>query len=442
MKLYQEKRNRVTGLLFGLLALISIDVWLFSTMGYGMARWFAMLFLLLGLVLRIEHAFYLYIFCFPFSSILKFSDTSISILPLLNLIMILRLLWKKQVRIDGLQLLAFFGLLVMQLLCVLFYDASVMSVGSFFISLFFVLCSASYFSRQQNRQDIFLRATAFYVAALIAGVILCDLLPDTMYLIDRKKQAMLVYGARFGSIFVEPNEFAQAVLVGMGLLVTIIPTLGKKSHKIMALISLIYLGISGYRSLSKSYVLTLLGLFVVFLIMNWYRTGKQKGLGMAAVKMLPGMLMLGIGAWVILQHIVIPTFESRITGDFWTGRGRIWTQYLAALIQRVDIMLLGSGVGNTTVLANTNAMIGTAVTHNVYLEYLIQFGVFGMVLLMIIFVRLIRRNSGKLCTYFVLVLAAYLATAIGISANANDCIFITMLFTSIPFAEKYNCAGT
>ena len=175
MILYQKKQNRITGLLFCLLVLITVDVWLLSTAGYGLARFCAILFLLLALVLRLENVFYLYLFAFPLSGALKLSATSVTILPFLSVIIILRLLWKKQVRVGKAEVLALFGLLFIQLLSVLFYNAPLMNVGSFFISILFVICSASYFKGQEDRPDLFIRASVFYVAAVIASVILSDL---------------------------------------------------------------------------------------------------------------------------------------------------------------------------------------------------------------------------------------------------------------------------
>ena len=435
MNLGQKKRNRTTGLLVCFLVLISLDMWLFSAMGYGMARWFAALFLLMGIVLPLENTFYLYIFCFPFSGVLKLSQSSITVLPILNAIIILRLFHKKQVRISKLQLQCFFALLIMQLLCALIYDASLGSIVGFFVNLLFVVCGTSYFSRKQDQPDVFSRATAVYVTALISGVVLCDLFPETMYLISRQKQAALVHDGRFGSVFVEPNEFSQAILVGLGLLMTSYPLLRKRSHRVLSLAALIYLAFSGYRTLSKSYGLTLLILFALFMLMNWYRTGKYRGIGNAVLKMIPGILILSLGIWLLWEYVFVSILENRNTNDLWTGRDNLWATYWDALMQRPDVLLVGNGAGNAPMLSKVQASIGHLVPHNTYLEYLIHFGILGLLLLCGVFAKVVRQNRRKLSTYFVLVLIAFFATAFTISANSNDCLFVVILLMAMPLNE-------
>lgn len=436
MKLYQGKRNKTTGLLLGLLALISVDIWMLSTAGYGAARVFTVLFLLLALVLRVENVFYLYIFCFPFSGALKFSANSISVLPLINMIVILRLLWKREVRVDPSQILSFFFLLALQLVSILLYGADITNVASFFVSLFFVICCASYFRARGERTDIFVRATVLYTAAIIASVVLSDLFPDVMSVIAKEQQVNLTIDGRFGAIFVEPNEYSQAVLVGIGLLISIFPMLKKITHKATVLAALVFLCINGYRSISKSYVLTLLGMFIVFMILNWYRIGKYEGVGKAALKVIPMIAVLVVGSWILLENAILPTFVERDRTDFLTGRGAIWLHYLEALWQRIDILFMGSGVGNTTKLAAVVETIGNKATHNIYLEYLIQFGVLGMIFLVVTIAKVFKQNAYKLSTHFLVVLAAYAITAFGISANANDCIFLIILMMEMPFARE------
>ena len=145
--------------------------------------------------------------------------------------------------------------------------------------------------------------------------------------------------------------------------------------------------------------------------------------------------MLTTGAWIIWEKVLLPIFEMRADTDFLSGRESIWLSYLGALFRRTDILLLGTGAGNTIKLVKVIEVVEVAsekVAHNMYLEYLIQFGILGMILLIGIVVRMMRQNSYKMRTYFLLVLVAYSVTAFGISANSNDCIFAVMLFLVMP----------
>lgn len=428
-----EGTGKVNALLLFMIAITVVAAIFVSRQGYSVAWGFVLAFSLLCLLVNAESMFYVFLFCFPISGILKLSETSITILPILNLVIIGRMLIGKKIRLGGYQVVLLMALLCLQIGCILAYNASVVSIVSFFVSVVCVICSASFFQDYENEGNrIYVNAVVFYTASLCLSIILSDWLPVLMHIVSRKKQLLLEAVGRFGALFVEPNEFAQAVLVGIGLLLSILPMIKHILGKITVLSAIVFLGLSGYRSQSKSYVLALMIMFVVFMVLCFRGIRKKSGLQWLLVWAVPVTVVAIAGFGILYKYIVVPTFEGRDNVDFLTGRGDIWKWYLDAFLNRVDVVLWGTGAGNAAYLHSVNKSIGNTVPHNTYLEYIIQFGVLGIGLLSVIFAKILRGNREKLTAGFWLPATAFLTTAFGISANANDCIFMLLLLAAMP----------
>ena len=63
----------------------------FNSYGFSTGRLFAALLILFSLGLTIEQNIFLFAFCLPFSGVLKLSESSITILPVLYLVVIVKL---------------------------------------------------------------------------------------------------------------------------------------------------------------------------------------------------------------------------------------------------------------------------------------------------------------------------------------------------------------
>ena len=427
--------NNTTGLLLGTLtALIAVDTALFNSSGYGViGAMIAVLLVGLSAVVKLESAFYIVLFCFPFSSLLKLSYSSISILPILYIVVIVRLLLSERIKLRLNQWLFFFIFLLLQIIGISAYGASFIDLISFFVSLLFVLCSASFFSNYETKDNrLFKTSTVFFTVAVMENVLLSDLFPNMLYTISPDKQEALVQNKRFGAMFVEPNEFAQVVLITIGLLITLLPMI-RGFARVLDIGAIVFLGISGYRTYSKSYVLTLFLLLIVLAFVYLRFTVNKKGAKAVLPKILPVLAIAFVGCVWLYYYVIAPTFEQRGPGDFLTGRGEIWLSYMEAFFSRLDIVLWGSGVGNVTYLNQVNVLIGSRVPHNMYLEFVIQFGIVGLLVLWLMVARLAKQMKSKRYSFFILVLLAFLITSFGISVNANDCIFMVALFTTMPF---------
>lgn len=432
MRSYIKDKSFPTILILALIGIFSLDAALFNSFGYSSGMIFSLLIVILSVFLTVEKTYYLVIFSFPFTSLLKLSAYSISIVPVIYLIIILKLAILKK-KLKRTPLIAFCLLLLIQCFDILLYQTAFSGVFSFLLSSLFVLYSISYFSSEEKCNQLMLKNSSIFLAIAVGlNILLSDIFPNIAYIVSPTKQAALVADGRFGALFVEPNELSQVVLVAIGFLIATFSSHKTKYEKIVIVTIALYLGINGIRSNSKSYVLTLLGLLCVLMFIYVIRFLKNKKTPTHLLVFFIILLLGLIAGFYLITEIIIPVFEFRgRTYDVLTGRGNIWKTYAVALLQRFDVLLIGCGAGNVTGVLRLSGITHSTVPHNFYLEYVVQFGIIGLVLLFLSWSEafiMIRRKS----IWFMIPALAFFITSMSISANSNDCIFILMIILSMP----------
>ncbi len=439
MKSFTKEDKFPVILLVALMAIIIAYGAIFNSIGYSAGVLGVALLVAICLLVNLEQCYFLIVFCFPFARILKLSVASFSITPILCAIIIVKLLVLKRQKLKTVPLICFLFFAVMQFLSVIIYEASLTGIISFLLSTFFVLYSASFLSSDNNCSKTMTKNAGLFLAIAVAlSVILCDMFPNIMSLISIDKFEELEYANRFGALFIEPNEFSQIVLVAIGFLIATFSSYKTLVGKIVVILLALYLGSCGLRSNSKSYVLTLFGLLGVLMVIYVVRFFKRKKT-LASVLGFSAMLILGVFAgYYLIFNVIIPVFEMRgESADLLTGRDVIWGIYIDAILQRADVVMIGCGAGNVTGVLKLVKMYRSVVPHNVYLEYLIQFGITGITLLLLSWSEAFRSMRHKSVWLWIPALA-FLVTSIGISANSSDCIFIVMVLLCMPLKLSSN----
>ena len=280
-------------------------------------------------------------------------------------------------------------------------------------------------------------AGLFLAMGVAVSIVVCDVFPNILNFISKSQQEILEGADRFGALFIEPNEFSQIVLVAIGLLIATFTSYKKVIAKVGIISLMVYLVINGLRSNSKSYVLTLFGLLCVLMVFYVINFFKKKRSAIAIIGFM-SMLIVGILAgYYLIFNVIIPVFELRgENADLLTGRDVIWATYIDAILQRIDVIAIGCGAGNVTaILKLVGSVHGSMVPHNVYIEYLVQFGIVGMAMLLISWEDAFRSIRRRTALFWIPALA-FLITSFGISANSNDCIFILVALMSMPYVDK------
>lgn len=439
MNNYTKDKKRSFFLLLLLIGIMLVDAAVFNAAGYSYGRYFAVIIVVLSMFLDIDSTYCLIAFCFPFASILKFSASTISILPILYMIVLLKLIFLKKVRMNVIALAAAVVMVLVQLLYVLIYGSNLISIISVVLNILFVMLSASYFVSRVDDDNMLIKTSIIFLMISVAlNILLCDIFPDMPYMINSIKQNELDVDNRFGALFLEPNELAQVILIAIGLFMSVYSSVKNKMLRVLLIAVAVYVGINGIRTNSKSYVLVALGMFILSFVLYLIRVAKQKGAGAVVMRLIPVCVVLAFVSVYFFNNIILPVFEERgSTGtDILSNRGNIWANYLSMLIQRPEVLLGGYGIGNVTRSLTLIGIETPVVPHNLYLEFLIQFGIVGACLWTVAWKGVWSATFKKMKSFFILPFLAFVITSLAISANSNDCFYILMLILAMPFVGR------
>ena len=176
---------------------------------------------------------------------------------------------------------------------------------------------------------------------------------------------------RFSGLSLDPNFFA---LLSCVLIACIL--FGKKKITLKYAIALIFLVVAGFFSFSKSYILMLIAMGLVYML----RASKHIVRNTVIVVAL-------LFAIVVVENVTNIDFVNLIftrllaaddANDFTTGRIALWERYLQYIFSDLKCMFFGEGF-------NSAALIKAA--HNSYIDALYRFGFFGSILWGFFFMR-------------------------------------------------------
>ena len=439
IKVKEKKENK--WLLPLLIVLFSFLGVAFAAGGFTYGRYVTVLILGLGVLLDIDDTFCLLCFCLPFASLLKFSLESTTIIAILYIVIVFKLMSKERMDVPPIAFFAFLILASLQTFTIFFYNSIITNVFSTLLNVVFVLFTSTYFSSSELKSSrLLIPASLCLSISTTIMLLLCDIFPQLPYLAHPERHAQLVAANRYGATVLDPNELSQLILIAICLLIAILPAIKSFWRKFICIAMIIYMAIVGVRTNSKSYVLTIIVLFVFLLFIYLRNIVRNEGSSSGITKLIPIVIIAIVGTVFMFQYMVIPVFESRSTEntDFLTNRTNIWEYYIEALLQSPDVLLIGCGANNVTGVLKLVGNNSKVVPHNFYLEYLIQFGFGGIVMFCLCWKKVLVSVKSKLNTFFFLPLAAFLITSFGISVNANDCLFILLALLSLPIPEELN----
>ncbi len=417
-----------------LCAVLFIDCMLFNSSGYNIGRLFAVLIVVATVFFDIQKSLFVIAFCLPFSSILKLSDGGITIIPILYLIVICKLLITERVNYSASGIIAIAIFICFQILACIAYNANLISIISFLLSIVFVFMAGEYLVQQKNNyRYLFVNLVLFFVGALCLETICADLFTQIPNYISAKKHLLLENAGRYAALNIDPNEYTQLVLIALGLLIAIFPMINSKIIKAFCIIPFAFLVSKGFLTYSKSYAITLLFLFFILSIVFLFQYLKKHGTS-ALFIIIPFFIIVIIGGVLIYENVLKVIFEKRQSDDLLTGRGDIWLEYLNALRYRLDCLILGCGASNTVYLAP----VANDVPHNLYIEYLVQFGIIGLVSLICVFKTSFKNISKNARSYLIIPILAFAVTSFGISANASDVVFFVLIIVCLPYKQITN----
>lgn len=192
---------------------------------------------------------------------------------------------------------------------------------------------------------------------------------------------------RLSGYYRDPNFYCAhitACLAGVQLLMS---RERRRSRQIVWIGVMMVLVYCGLLSASKSFVVVLACLFLVWVPVLLTGGHVKRGVAILAGVACAAAVMLLSAAVQDLLRMVVSRF-SNVSGvsDLTTHRSEIWRMYLHDISRDPVLMLLGSGY--------TSVTLGTKASHNTIIQGVFQFGLIGLPVLCAWLVMTLRRASG------------------------------------------------
>lgn len=193
---------------------------------------------------------------------------------------------------------------------------------------------------------------------------------------------------RLSGYYRDPNFYSAhitACLAGVQLLMS---RERQRSRQIVWLGVMMVLIYCGMLSASKSFVIVLACLFLVWVPILLTRDNVKRGIAILAGVACAAAVILLSAAVQDLLHMVMSRFSNASNvSDLTTHRSEIWRMYLHDLSYDPVLMLLGSGF--------TSVTLRMKASHNTIIQGVFQFGLIGLPVLCAWLVMTLKRASGR-----------------------------------------------
>lgn len=414
---------------------------IFNFYSYSFGIIFSTCYLLLFLCLNTENKYYVILFTLPFASIFKISSDLPSVLIILLSLYLFHVLIIKSIKIKITDYLFLIAIVLFQVLSIYIYQGSYISLLSFILNIIFMKACILNFNSLSSKKQMLFNSSYVFSMSMFISILSSDIFPNIPYIVSMEKQTLLMSINRFSGLNGDPNYFNQLILVAICLLFASLLKVENK-NKWLLLILYLFLILSGFRSVSKSYALSII---VVFILTLYYKNKllpfKFKLINVKALKLLLSFSLFVAGIislFLLSKFVVIPVFQARTdTNDILTGRGDIWIYYLKLLYQNPGILLTGVGFSNNAAILGKHFGI-YMVPHNVYLEILVDCGLIVICLLFLFFKEIFTNFKLKRQDPYFMFFIIILFTSFGLSLSSNDAFFIFLPLITLISGEVNN----
>lgn len=189
---------------------------------------------------------------------------------------------------------------------------------------------------------------------------------------------------RFCGFYGDPNFYSAHITAALSGVLVLTLTRTTRIRVFIQLLSVVGLLYCGFMSVSKSFLVILVAIVLIWLLALMFERGKITAKLTVIFTILIGVaFLLATTAFTDMIDMMI----SRVTSghgisDFTTGRVEIWEKYIRAFAENPKLFLVGKGISSVSVVGEAS--------HNTLIQALYQIGLTGTVLLVIWFVCYIR----------------------------------------------------
>lgn len=256
-KLYNSNNKNIIILIVGLSICWLIYCYIFKTFNYTFGIVFSFFYILFFFYLNPEKKYYVILFTLPFASIFKIGSGLPSSIVLLYILYIIQVLLQKNTKIKTIDYLFFVLIALLQFISMSIYQGSYSNLLSFILNILFMKVCIYNFIQLNNKQTVLYNSVYIYSVAMCLTIVSADIFPEIPYIVMWEKQTLLMSINRFSGLNADPNYYSQLVLVAICLLIGSLLAKQKKT-RLLGLLLGVFLIINGFRSISKSYALSII----------------------------------------------------------------------------------------------------------------------------------------------------------------------------------------
>lgn len=306
--------------------------------------------------------------------------------------------------------------------------------GAINISFDFMVCLCIInddWSKKDFREMSLSLSFGVVISALI--FIICN--PDTINLIFSSRYRLSAYGN-------DANYLSFYILIGIsGLLIY---SYGSKLNLIESIVIVLNIVI-GLLTSSKMCILGMLIIFCFYLINVLFKGNLKKMCGIFA-KIMPIIAIVLLFLKEQLKYLVEKFFErfkesynSTSLDNFTSGRSELFSEYITLINNDVISLLFGRGINYFSYYQQYGMML---IAHNTYLDFILSWGVLGVLVFIILFIYNIRNKvifKNNFINYLPLMI--FMIMLMSLSCMSADMFWYILALVFIPLCKNKKVKG-
>ncbi|WP_422123946.1 O-antigen ligase family protein [Planococcus sp. X10-3] len=334
-----------------------------------------LLFTLILLFSKKKMLFPLLLFFLPWSPVLKISPDSFTFFTIvIPLVFIFMLIQRRGLEFKKTMLVLISTLIVYTLITKLAMNSlsisSVFSYTYFIFLLFFIPFYLSNFWKELDFKICALFMTSGVLTACFSSMLLLDVPEMSKYInVDIERAGF----ARLSGFYGDPNFYSAQIIMTIAVIITLITKSNNKIKNSLLIGTLFLLIYFGLLSVSKMFLLSLTGIFILWGIS--FMIQKQN----IVSKLTIYLLILSTISFIFFSNVFstqIDQYIYRFTNHtLTTGRFDLQIMYIEYLRDNPNVLFFGNGT--------SNAYVNSRAAHNTFLQIVWQLGILGSLLLVI-----------------------------------------------------------
>lgn len=398
----------IIALTFGCLALLNSGISSASTYGcYLLIGW--------AVFLSVDDLLCLIAITLPLGNIFKFTG-GFTAIPFLILLYIIKSLSNKRCRINeyaARPMLWTFVLLFMSLITSTAHYLSALAIFPFYLDVFFIIITRNL--NHIDREEMYTKVSFFFVIGTLMVCLGTMIFPA----VSRTISNIGIY-SKSNAGFSSTWDFGRSLSISIAFIAVVLLKYKKRIllNTLIIIVMLYFLIQCGRFSM-------LLGLGALLLTIPFVY-GANKPVRIRLILTFFMLLFIIIVGYFLFNYVYSSMIEIRGIGATDNGRFDIWRQYIQYLKNNTSIAAFGTGGGTISDVASS---LGTVTAHNIVLEKVVEFGIIGIILLLIFFRELYRGTAKQFYRNVnILPLITFIATAMtqGTSGNSTFALLLAM----------------